>query len=251
LKTLENQIMGGVVKKGRTVFVSFSGIDGSGKSTQIDALSSRLRQEGLRVESVRFWDDVARLKGIRETSGHKIFKGDKGVGSPEAPIERRDKNVQTPFMTPVRLFLYSVDAISQRLAVRKALRSGADFVIFDRYTYDELANLNMGNPLIRAYIRLLMVFVPRPHVSYLLDADPMQARARKPEYPLNFLYTNRQRYMTLNSLIGGITVISPNPVAEVSRQVLAHAMKHLSGIAFKNGGEVAKLENPQTRAAAS
>jgi thymidylate kinase len=243
--------MGGAVKKGRTVFVSFSGIDGSGKSTQIDALSSRLRQQGLRVESIRFWDDVAKLKGIREASGHKIFKGDKGVGSPEAPIERRDKNIQTPFMTAVRLFIYSVDAVSQRMAVRKALRSGADFVIFDRYTYDELANLNMGNPFIRAYIRLVMAIVPRPHVSYLLDADPMAARARKPEYPLDFLYTNRQRYMTLNSLIGGITVIPPNAVAEVSREVLAHAMKHVSGLGLKKGGEAAELESAQTRAAAS
>src|SRR5260370_42405111 len=96
----------------RAVFVSFSGIDGAGKTTQIVALSSRLTQEGLRVKIIRFWDDVARLTRVRETSGHAIFKGDKGVGSPNAPINRRDKNVQSPFMTPVRLFLYCVDAVS-------------------------------------------------------------------------------------------------------------------------------------------
>jgi len=89
----------------RTNFVSFSGIDGAGKSTQIDALCARLRQEGLRVETVKFWDDIARLKGIRETTGHKVFKGDKGVGSPEAPIVRRDKNVQSWTMTSVRFFI--------------------------------------------------------------------------------------------------------------------------------------------------
>jgi thymidylate kinase len=213
----------------RTLVVSFSGIDGAGKSTQIEALSARLIEDGLRVRLIRFWDDVARLKGIRETSGHRIFKGDKGVGSPLAPINRRDKNVQSGAMTCIRFFLYFVDAVSVRRMVKRALRSDADVVIFDRYTWDELANLNLRNPIVRAYIRSLMMFVPRPHLSYLLDAEPLQARARKPEYPLDFLYANRQAYLTLAGRIGGITVIPPMPVQEVTRQIVELALMELSG----------------------
>jgi thymidylate kinase len=212
----------------RSIFVSFSGIDGAGKSTQIENLASRLRQDGLRVHVVRFWDDIARLKGIRESSGYKIFKGDKGVGSPEAPIHRRDKNVQSGWMTGVRLFLYLVDAVSLRLKVKKVLASGFDLVIFDRYTYDELANLNLQNSLIRVYVRMIMTLVPRPHVSYLLDADPVQARARKPEYPLEFVRSNREAYLRLAMLVGGITVLSPKRVHEVRAEVLAHAVTKLS-----------------------
>ncbi len=212
----------------RTILVSFSGIDGAGKSTQIDNLASHLRRDGLRVHVVRFWDDIARLKGIRESSGHKLFKGDKGVGTPWAPINRRDKNVQSAWMTCVRLALYLVDAVSLRLTVKKALRSGFDLVIFDRYTYDELANLNLRNPFIRAYLRTLMMFVPRPHISYLLDADPILARARKPEYPLDFLHNNREAYLTLAHLLGGITVISPKPIQEVEAEVIAHTVRKLS-----------------------
>jgi thymidylate kinase len=208
--------------------VSFSGIDGAGKSTQIENLASHVAQDGLRVHVVRFWDDVARLKGIRETSGHKIFKGDKGVGTPSAPINRRDKNVQSPWMTCVRLFLYLVDAVSLRITVKEVLRSGFDLVIFDRYTYDELANLNSRNPLVRGYIRMLMRFIPRPQISYLLDADPLQARARKPEYPLDFLHNNRQAYLKLADLLGDITVISPMPVEEVEAEVIGHAVRKLS-----------------------
>jgi thymidylate kinase len=208
----------------RTIVVSFSGIDGAGKSTQIEALSTRLRQYGLRVHVIRFWDDVARLTRIREASGHMLFKGDKGIGSPSAPINRRDKNVRSTFMTGVRLFLYLLDAVSVRIVVKKAFRSGAGFVIFDRYIYDELANLNLRNPAIRAYVRLLMRLVPRPDVSYLLDADPLLARARKPEYPLDFLYANRQAYLELADLVDGITVIAPMPIKEVARRVLERAV---------------------------
>ena len=221
--------MPGHTENKRTLLVSFSGIDGAGKSTQIEALSARLAEDGLRVRLIRFWDDVARLKGIREGSGHRIFKGDKGVGSPSAPINRRDKNVRSGAMTCIRFFLYFVDAVSVRRVVKKTLRSDADVVIFDRYTWDELANLNLRNPIVRVYIRVLMAFVPRPHVSYLLDAEPIQARSRKPEYPLDFLHENRQAYLTLANRIGGITVIAPMPIQEAAQQVLERVREELSG----------------------
>jgi thymidylate kinase len=212
----------------RTYFVSFSGIDGAGKSTQIEALRSRLEELGLKVLLVRFWDDIARLTGLRESTGHRIFKGEKGVGTPSTPVNRRDKNITFWPMTGVRLFLYFIDAISVRLAVEKAVNSGADLVILDRYIFDELANLKLRNPAIRAYVRLIMRLVPKPDISYLLDADPVKARARKPEYPLEFLHTNRQSYLALSDLVGGMTVIAAMPVQEVKRVVLRHALEELS-----------------------
>ena len=208
------------------MLVSFSGIDGAGKSTQIGNLRVRLGEAGLRVHLITFWDDVATLKNIREGAGHKLFKGDKGVGSPEAPIVRRDKNVQSPLMTLFRMALYFCDAISLRRKVREALRSGADVVIFDRYLYDELANLNLNSAAIRLYVRTIMRLVPRPAAAFVLDADPVQARARKPEYPLEFLHSNRNSYLQLSRLIGGITIISAAPVDEVKAEVVGCVLRN-------------------------
>ena len=212
----------------RAKFVSFSGIDGAGKGTQIEALSTWLKAAGLSVRLIAFWDDVASLTGLREATGHTLFKGDKGVGTPTAPIDRRDKNVRSWPMSGLRLGLYFMDAISQRRVVEKALRSNADFVICDRYIYDELANLSLSNPAARLYIRLIMKIAPRPDVSYILDADPVQARARKPEYPLDFLHTNRASYLALSNLLGTMTVIPALPVPEVTRRVLDPVQKMLS-----------------------
>ncbi|MGA7340591.1 MAG: thymidylate kinase [Terracidiphilus sp.] len=168
------------------------------------------------------------LTRFRQAAAHALFKGDQGIGAPFAPINRRDKNVRSWLMTVVRLFLYTLDAVSARTAVKRALRSGADVVVFDRFIHDELANLNLRNPIMRAYVRLAANVASRPHISYLLDADPIQARARKPEYPIDFLYWSRQAYLVLGGLIGGLTVIEPMPTEETAQWVFGHIYKELS-----------------------
>jgi thymidylate kinase len=214
-------------RNGRTSIVSFSGIDGAGKSTQIERFCARIEQAGRRYSIVRFWDDVARLTWLRESAAHWIFRGDKGAGKPSNPIKRRDKNVQSWFMSGVRLFLYLADAAATRLAMEHALASGVDVVIFDRFIYDELANLKLKNPLVRAYVRMILEFVPRPDFSFVLDSDPAQALARKPEYPLEFLKLNRSAYFSLSALVGGIIIITPMSIGDVESEVLQYASRIL------------------------
>jgi thymidylate kinase len=201
----------------RVLTISFSGIDGAGKSTQITALRDRLAARGLRVRVIPFWDEIACLTGMRETAGQRIFGGDKGIGSPSRPIERRDKNVRAWPMSWVRLLLYTLDGLSARLVLESARRSSFGVVIFDRWIYDELANQNLGSRFNRLYVRLLANLVPKPDLGFYLDAVPEQARARKPEYPLSFLVANRSSYLRLSQLIHGITVIPPAPVEEVEQ----------------------------------
>lgn len=215
-------------------FVSFSGVDGAGKSTQIALLCAHLEERGLRIRVIRFWDDVARLTKLREGTGHRVFKGDKGIGSPEAPINRRDKNVRGWLMTGLRFFLYLVDAISLRTVARKQLRGRYDFVIFDRYIYDELANLDLNSRTARMYARIIRRIVPRPDVAFLLDADPEAARARKPEYPIEFVRFNRRAYMQLNELLGTFTIIAPSQIEAASRDVLSQALRALAPEASLN-----------------
>lgn len=189
--------------------VSFSGIDGAGKSTQISALQTWLEQAGLRTQLLTFWDDVVVLPGFREFLSLKAFKGDKGIGSPEKPLHRRDKNVTSLPVTALRFFLYFGDAVNLWRKVRRLNYSDLDVVIFDRYIYDELANLPLQWWPARLFIRMVLAFVPKPDVAYVIDADPDAAFVRKPEYPLEFLCRNREAYLNLSRLAGNITVIEP------------------------------------------
>ena len=58
-----------------------------------------------------------------------------------------------------------------------------------------------------------------PISPFILDTDPAKARARKPEYPVDFLNTCRQSYLALSDLIGGMTVIPGMSKQEAEREV--------------------------------
>ncbi|HZP21949.1 MAG TPA: thymidylate kinase [Terriglobales bacterium] len=203
----------------RPLLISFSGLDGSGKSTQIANLIDFAHQRGLTTKLLAFWDNVVVLSRYREGFVHKVYGSERGIGAPDKPVNRRDKNVRKWYLSLARHGLYLLDALHLVQVVGRARRSGADVIILDRYIYDELANLPLANPLTRGFVRMVNALVPRPDVAYVLDADPEAARARKPEYPVDFMTLCRQAYLRLAGLIGKMTVIPPLPLEEAKRAV--------------------------------
>ncbi|HUA14217.1 MAG TPA: thymidylate kinase [Verrucomicrobiae bacterium] len=187
--------------------VSFSGIDGAGKTTQIQALERHLKSFGLSSVRYTFWEQIAVLRAFREFISLSAFKGDIGVGSPGNPIQRRDKNVASWYVHLARLVFYALDALKLRLVLARFHRSRADFVIFDRYIYDELANLPLHRGSVKLYARLLLRVAPKPHVAYLLDTDPIAACQRKPEYPLEFVKKNREAQLAISRMVEGMKVV--------------------------------------------
>ena len=191
----------------RPLLISFSGLDGSGKSTQIENLTTHLHALGLKTVRLAFWDDIVVGTKYRESFVHKVYGSEKGIGEPGKPVNRKDKNVRKWYLSLARHGLYLLDAIHLCEVVARARRGSPDVVIVDRYIYDQLANLPLDNAASRWFAKTVHAFVPRPDVAYLLDADVEAARARKPEYPVEFMHKSRAAYMRLAAMLRTLTVI--------------------------------------------
>lgn len=200
--------------------VSFCGLDGSGKSTQIAALQKVVEGRGLPTRIITFWDDVVVGARYREGFVHKVYGSERGIGTPERPVERRDKNVRVGYLTLARHLLYLADAVHLRIVLYRVRQSGARVIIVDRYLYDELANLPLENRFSAIYARILARIAPRPQLAFLLDTDPGLARARKPEYPLDFMRQSRRSYFRLAQLLGDMTIVPALALDDTKRVVL-------------------------------
>jgi thymidylate kinase len=202
------------------LIISFSGIDGAGKSTQIQKLREYLFASGIAVTNLTFWDNVVMFPQLRAGFSRRVLQSDGNIGTPERPAERRDKNTQNAPLLFGRSILHLFDVMNLRRIVRRAKSANNGVVIFDRYIYDQLAALPMRSWWARTFARVLLRAAPKTDLSYVLDADPDVARARKPEYPIEFMRKYRSSYLELRHL-ANLQLISPGSVDEVHRAIVA------------------------------
>ena len=211
----------------KSVLITFSGIDGSGKSTQIEKLRSYVEAEGIPVRLLAFWDHVAVFRHMRSGFSRHVMQSDGSVGSPERPAVRRDKNLQIWALFLGRALLHLLDVVSLSRVVKKQ-RTQAGVIIFDRYIYDQLAALPIDRWWAGAFARVLLRIAPRPDLSYLLDAIPEAARDRKPEYPLEFMHKYRSSYLELRNIVS-MELIPASDVEDVHRNIVERFNHYLAG----------------------
>jgi thymidylate kinase len=175
--------------------IAISGLDGSGKSTQVEALVDTLTKLG--YPTVTVWTSLVAHPSLgrvaaplRALFGHR--RHPEGVEELWPPAgEDEDRLTQIRESRPLLqlawvTFVATTNAWWQTRAVRPHLLRGR-IVICDRYTLDSIVHLRYryGEQrryrVQRAIIRMLS---PRPLRAYLLDVPPDTARARRREYTL-------------------------------------------------------------------
>ena len=139
-------------------FISFEGIDGSGKSTQLKALAARLRTAGAAVVETREPGGASGAEQIRRL----LVEGDPDRWSPETEIllftARRDHHERT---------------------IRPALAAGAT-VLCDRFAdstrvYQGVARADLRGMVDAAHALAIGV---EPDLTLILDLDPGTAHSR-------------------------------------------------------------------------
>jgi thymidylate kinase len=207
----------------RPYIITFSGIDGAGKTTQIEALSLCLQKQGLSVVRLSFWDHVAIWSNLRAGVGHRALDSIHSDSMAErAFAPKNNKHIRKWYLSAARAGLYVLDAARlHRLLATQLIRS-SDVVIFDRYIYDQIANIYSPSNAARTYARMLLRRTPAPDLAFVLDASPAAAFARKPEYPLEFVHRNRQNFLQLLELVPQLIVISEAPAEDVRNEICSY-----------------------------
>ena len=235
---------GGRAVGSRPFVITFSGIDGAGKTTQIDRISTYLEKQGLSVLRLSFWEDVAVWSKLRAGIAYRAATDLGHAGEPPfAP--KNHKHARKWYLTAARSGLYLLDVAQlHRLLAAPHVRNH-DVLIFDRYVYDQVANICSQSWAARTHSELLLKWTPTPDLGFVLDALPSAAFARKPEYPLDFMHRNRREFLQLQKLHPHLILISDAGVEEVQDQICSHVRRsNLRGRTSPAANDRENQENP-------
>lgn len=181
------------------MLITFSGLDGAGKSTLIASLRAALEGEGCRVAVLHMYDDVGVYGYARRARnallhllGRRVPRPHPGRHDPAASSgSGRHVSLLRRIRTAViwsgtlRACVYPIDLLIFALYRVYFETLTKRVLVLDRYFYDTLVDLSRTVP--DGGLRLLARLTPTPDLPVLLDVPPEQAAARKGEYTLDYL----------------------------------------------------------------
>ena len=164
------------------LFISFEGVDGAGKTTQVQQAHNYLQGRGLRSLVTREPGGTPVGLTIRELVLHGLaaFPSVAVTGGTDVVDASDDLAPRTEAL------LYAADRAEHvAQVVRPALERG-DIVLCDRYLDSSVAYQAGGRDLSVDVIRRLSLWASQgllPRRTYLLDADPSQSKLRLDHEP--------------------------------------------------------------------
>ena len=204
----------------RGILVAFSGVDGSGKSTQVDLLEKSFEQINVAVLRIRSrWRPVLSLPLLvimRRLGYAKVHRAG-GVYIVETRLPRGGG------LTSLWCILTQIENIVKTgVKLVFPLLLGRT-VICDRYALDMVVDGMAGLHDTPGHMRLgfqLLRLLPRPNFAFFMDIDPEVAFKRKPDLPGLEDYVERLRlYRELSSSWGVIIVNARVSADTIHRKV--------------------------------
>ena len=173
-------------------YITFSGVDGSGKSTQLELIREYLEGEGKKVAYFHAVEFSLANRISRFFGTHKTFQ----PGREKAVIQ------VSLFSLLLRQKFLFLDLLRFRRFVARLKREGYEYLLSDRSFFDARVNLEyLALPYEKALPfllwktreRIISRFLLQPDYAFYFDLDPViiMTRERAPEQGLEYLKTKQ------------------------------------------------------------
>ncbi|PYV89622.1 MAG: hypothetical protein DMG05_13225 [Acidobacteria bacterium] len=237
------------------MLITFSGLDGAGKSTLIQGLKTNLEKQDRRVTVFHMTDhiglyaytrllrdwikrDIGRLNGLLRWTGDRSqgsnWNGKQALDQGRFMAVVMDMRNSIVWNKPLRRCIYLMDLfifLFYRFYVEKVKKQ---VLIMDRYFYDTLVDVADGRKWL--WIRFLALLTPTPSVPVYLDISPEEAYERKGEYSVDYLKRRWVAYQKVFPWVRSSVVIANNDLNTTLRtlekvvveRMAAGSLKHLT-----------------------
>lgn len=208
------------------MLITFSGLDGSGKSTLIGRLKSRLEAANESVVVCHMTYDVGLLAAAMAVRNRLRTRPHDGRHAP--PVEARHLDSRwkrlryaVVWNKTARRIIYLVDLGIFAVYRFYIERVRGRVLIMDRYFYDTL--VDVAGPRSWGWARVLSWITPTPHLPVLLDTSPEVAFARKSEFSIEYLARRAVDYRRVFGWVPSAVVLDnvdlPRTTSELARLV--------------------------------
>jgi thymidylate kinase len=219
------------------MLITFSGLDGSGKSTLVECLREMLEHQNRKVVVSHMNYDVGIYSLLRLLVGKTFARRNRQVEEQTIPSHGpRDRAFENKFKSRtaklrymlvwnkgLRFLIFPLDVLmflGYRFYVEKI---NQQVLIMDRYFYDTLVDITGASRTLQT--RFLSWLTPTPNLSIYLDCNPEKAFGRKNEYSIDYLKGRRLSYLKLFSDLPTMLVLSTDQDLDTTRLNLANAVR--------------------------
>lgn len=195
--------------------ITFSGVDGSGKSSQLELFRKELENKGVKAayfHAVHFSAPQA---------AKRLF-----ARSSSKPGEAKAITKSSSLGVLLRKTVLLLDLYRFHRYLKRLERSGVTYLISDRYFYDSLVNIAYldGTTLSTPYANFSARFIPKPDKAFFLSVSPeaVMGRDRAPEQGLQYLKDKQGLFQEAATLWGFITIDGNAPLESVHMTLSKH-----------------------------